>query len=172
MIAMMKKLSSFLLVFLGIATMIMAQDAAEQTYSDEDLTKYATVMKWAKDQQSTLSTRVSDSLTIWIGEYEGFTASLYNSFSKAASVDDVEASAELKEAYQAIAARLDAKTEKLKAEFKETYVTKIKEDIGAGLYNNLKKALKADADLNARYEAILDSLDNEESEEDTSTSDS
>ena len=172
MIELMKKLSSFLLVFVGIATMIMAQDATEETYSDEDLTKYATVMKWAKEQQGSLSSRVSDSLTIWIGEYEGFTASLYNSFSKAASIDEVEATDELKEAYKAIAARLDAKTETLKAEFKETYVTKIKEDIGAGLYNNLKKALKADADLKARYDSIMDSLDSEEESTEETSSDS
>jgi uncharacterized protein YicC (UPF0701 family) len=47
--------------------------------------------------------------------------------------------------------------------FKEAYTTKIKdkEQLGAGLYNKITKALKVDDDLKARYGAILESIQNE-----------
>lgn len=170
----MMKLRFVFLFALVFPCALFAQDVEENTFTDEDLTKYATVMKWAQDQTSSLSARVSDSLTIWIEEYDGFTASVYNQLSKAENLNEVnDVSPELKEAFQQIQTRLEAKKELLTSSFKEIYVTKIKEEIGAGLYNNLKKALKSDDSVKERYDAILASLEGtEEAESDRETTES
>jgi hypothetical protein len=55
---------------------------------------------------------------------------------------------------------IQEKIDNKKADFKATYTSKIKEDIGAGLYNRLKKALKADIGLKTRYTTILEGLSN------------
>ncbi len=148
---MMKKLV-FSICVLFVGTSVFAQD-----FSEEDLTKYATVMKWAEDQKADLSTTVKDSVKIWLDESGVLTASLYNELSKASksgTVEEVEASEEEVSVFTEIQGRIDEK----KAVFKETYTTKIKEDIGAGLYNNLRKALKSDEELKARYDEVYNGL--------------
>ena len=44
------------------------------------------------------------------------------------------------------------------ASFTDVYKGKIKDEIGAGLYNSLRKDLKKDADLKVRYMAIFERL--------------
>ena len=45
-----------------------------------------------------------------------------------------------------------------KADFKEVFVGKIKEEITVSLYNDLSKALKKDEELKTRYQTIFDEL--------------
>jgi len=49
-------------------------------------------------------------------------------------------------------------------DFKAAYPTIIKEELGAGVYNKVKKALKSDADMKTRYEEIAASLQTENSD--------
>jgi hypothetical protein len=163
----MKRLNLIVLLGLMLPFGVWAQDEAESTFTDEELTSYATVMKWAEDQKAILSSVVTDSIKVWM-EGSELTAGLYNELSKAlksGTIEAVEASENAKATFQEISMKIDDK----KAVFKETYTTKIKEDIGAGLYNKLKKALKSDADLKTRYDAILAALgsSSEESEADS-----
>lgn len=148
----MKRLIAMLVTLVAVV-MVQAQD-----FSDEDLTKYATVMKWAEEQKAELGSTVRDSVSIWLDESGVLTPSLYNDLSKAKKKDalaEVEATDEELSVFNSIQERIDQKTTK----FKETYTTKIKEDIGAGLYNDLRKALKSDTDLKARYQGVFDGLD-------------
>ncbi len=47
--------------------------------------------------------------------------------------------------------------------FKTTYKSKIKEEIGNGLYNKIKKAIKSDADVKTKYQVIYDGILEEQS---------
>ena len=126
----------------------------EQSFSDEDLTKYATVMAWAEGETLMLQNLVKDSITTWLDNSESLDISTYNELSKASDLSAVEADPAAVEAFKSIQQRIEDK----KANFKEVYVGKIKSDIGVGLYNNLKKALKSDEEVKSRYEAIYEEI--------------
>lgn len=145
----MKKTLLMVLMLAGIFA-VKAQE--EKAYTDEELETYATVMVWAETEKANLSNLVRDSVEVWL-EDEELTNTKYNELSKAdkaGKLEEVEATEEELATYQDIKSRIEGKTEK----FKEEYVSKIKEDIGAGLYNRLRKDLKSDEDVVARYEAI------------------
>lgn len=157
----MRKGLLMILLLVGVIS-VKAQD--DESFTDEDLTKYATVMVWAETETESLKNIVRDSVEIWLEETPLENAK-YNELSKADDPSSVESTEEELEAFNAIQQRIDAK----KSTFKEVYVTKIKEDIGAGLYNRLKKALKSDEEVKSRYEAIFADLKevSSESSEDT-----
>ena len=159
----MKRLGYVSIMALIMPIGLFAQEAEENTFTDEELTSYATVMKWAKSEQKSLSSLVKDSVKIWLDGSE-LTASLYNEMSKSkkkGTLAEVEANEAQVAKFEEISSKIDTK----KAAFTDTYKTKIKEDIGAGLYNRLKKALKADAALKERYEAVLQGLPDESDDE-------
>ncbi|MFT5569860.1 MAG: hypothetical protein ACI8QD_000216 [Cyclobacteriaceae bacterium] len=147
-----------------------AQDA-ETTFSDEELTKYAAVMKWAEVESSALSSVVRDSVSVWL-DGSSLSASQYNILNKASkkgTISEVESTEEELSTFSEIKAKIDERT----LSFTDTYKSKIKEDIGAGLYNSLRKAMKADEAVKSRYEVILASLTEEptiDSEDDMSDS--
>ncbi len=142
----------------GSLVLVFSASAQEETtFSDDDLKKYAAVMVWAEQAQDELGNVVRDSVGIWLDESGVLDASGYNELSKASksgSLDGTEASEEEVAVFEAIQARIEEK----KDIFKETYTTKIKEDIGAGLYNDLRKALKSDDEVKDRYTVILEAL--------------
>lgn len=150
---MMRKTLLMVLLFAGVFT-VKAQD--EEAITDDQLKTYAEVMVWAENEKEALSTVVSDSVAIWL-EGTGLSPSKYMELSKADKKDDLESAdaspAEFDE-YAKIQDRIDTKAEK----FKETYVSKIKDDIGAGLYNKIKGALKADAEVKSRYDDIYSAV--------------
>lgn len=145
-----------ILIMLMVMAGVVAK-AQDEVFTDEDLTKYATVMVWAETERSALSSVVSDSVAIWLEQTE-LTNAQYNTLSKAekeGTLADVEATEAELTIFNEIKARIDGKTET----FKDTYITKIKEDIGAGLYNKLKTALKTNKEVESRYDAIYASLE-------------
>lgn len=71
-----------------------------------------------------------------------------------AKLAEAEVTPEQQAAYDSIMVQVD----QLKATFKDAYTSAIKDDLGAGLYNNIKKALKSDAELKSAYNDILASL--------------
>lgn len=148
-------------IFFGLTLFVYGQE--ETTFSDEDLSKYAKVMIWADIEKSNLQTLVKDSVGIWLEEEGTLTKGQYNTLSKAPNLDEADASEEEKASFTAIKERIDGK----KSEFKETYTSKIKGDIGAGLYNKLRKALKSDEEVKTRYEAIVAELKTMESADDS-----
>lgn len=150
------KMRKFLVMIMLVVGALSLRAQDETTFTDEELKTYASVMVWAEQEKAALSSIVSDSVAIWLEESPLDNAK-YNELSKADKKDDlasVEATPEQVTAYQEVRARIEQKT----ADFKETYVGKIKGDIGAGLYNKLKAALKKDEEVKARYQAIYDEL--------------
>lgn len=146
---------TFLLVFL--LTGIFGVKAQEETFTEEELTKYATVMVWAEEEKANLGSIVSDSVSIWIEETPLETGK-YIELSKADKNGEL-ATAEATEEELAVYNEVQEKIEGKKTKFVEVYKTKIKEDIGAGLYNKLRKALKSDAELKARYDEVYASIE-------------
>lgn len=152
------KLVGMCAMILAIGTSVFSQE----NFSDEDLTSYATVMKWAKEEQAQMSETVSQA----INENENLPGSVYQELKKAMKAGDVN-STDASEEEVAEFLKVQELTDSLTSNFKTVYTDKIKSDIGAGLYNDLRKALKSDADLKARYEEILTSLAEEETQEGT-----
>ncbi|MEO9475624.1 MAG: hypothetical protein ABJG41_08815 [Cyclobacteriaceae bacterium] len=154
-------MKKFLVGMFFSLSLVGAKAQDDVTFTDEELTTYATVMVWAEQEKKNLGSLVSDSVAIWI-ENTPLTSGKYMDLSRAdkkGDLESVEASEEELTVFNEVQTKIDDK----KAAFKETYVGKIKEDIGAGLYNKLKKALKNDADLKARYDAVYDGIVNMDS---------
>ena len=147
----MKKVLVLAFLMIG-AGAIKAQD--EVSFSDEELTKYATVMVWAEVEKGNM-TEVYNG---WINSDETLEAARFVKIKKAkgdsVELQAIEAQPEEVAAFEKIQMNYDSMT----SSFKEVYVGKIKGDIGAGLYNKVKKALKSDADTKTRYQAIYDGL--------------
>ncbi len=143
------------LILVGVLTLMAfcakAQD--EATFSDEELGVYASVMVWAELEK----VKMGDSVEVWVKSNDMLSASMYNDLSKAdkaGNIESVSASADELAVYNQIKTDIEAQKES----FKEVYIGKIKEEIGAGLYNSLKKALRSDEELKTRYEVIYNDL--------------
>lgn len=160
----MKKVLLMMCLFAGFG-MVSAQD--EASFTDEDLTKYATVMVWAKVEKGNM-TEVYNS---WINSNETLEAARFvkikNAKGDSVQLQEIEVTNDELAAFEQIQVGYDSMT----ASFKEIYVGKIKSDIGAGLYNQLKKALKSDDDVKARYTAIYDGLLEEQTSEEGESED-
>ncbi|WP_420315771.1 hypothetical protein [Ekhidna sp.] len=160
----MKKILFLMFLVVGIGT-ISAQDEVE--FSEEDYTKYATVMLWAEMEKERMTGVYND----WINNDEALAAARFVEIKSAkgdsVKLQEIEVTTEELTAFETIQVNYDSMT----ASFKEVYIGKIKEDIGAGLYNKLKKALKADANIKTQYKAVYDALKEESAatEEDEET---
>ena len=89
----MKRVGLIGIMALVLPLGIYAQDATENMFTDDELTKYATVMKWAEDEKGVLSSVVKDSVAIWMKGSE-LTISQYNVLkkaNKAGALEEVEA---------------------------------------------------------------------------------
>lgn len=154
------------LLLLALVGGVFTLRAQGDQISDEDLTNYAKVMVWAENEKDALGSIVSDSVTIWL-ENSILTPGRYMEFSKAekqGALQSVDATQQEFDEYARIQARIDQKAEK----FKATYVDRIKNDIGAGPYNQIKSALKSDTEVKSRYDAIYNKVKEESgSDEDT-----
>lgn len=143
-----------------LITIGTVESIAQETLTDEELTKYATVMNWANMQK----TQMGKDLSAAVKADESLSGTAFNKIRKAFKGGDVNSSdatqAEV-DAFMVIQNNTDNRT----AEFKVVYVEKIGSDIGNGLYNRIKKALKTDDDVKARYQAIYDGLQAQEEEE-------
>jgi len=156
---MKRKLMSLLLViFVGLSLNVQAQDEAPLT--DEELKKYAMVMDFADQEKQ----KLKESYNAMIQEQELMTGGKRFKELKAAGGDEaklseISATPEEIEVFNTIET---ANNENI-ATFKEAYTAKIKdkEQLGAGLYNRISKALKADEELKTRYTAILESVKSE-----------
>ncbi|MEP0987437.1 hypothetical protein [Ekhidna sp.] len=147
----MKKVLLIVCLIAGFGK-INAQD--EATFSDEDLTKYATVMAWAEMEKG----RMTEVYNGWINNDETLEATRFVEIKSAKGdslkLQEIAITDDEMVAFKKIQVNYDSMT----ASFKEDYIGKIKEDIGAGLYNSLKKALKSDADVKTRYQVVYDAI--------------
>ncbi len=143
---------------------VNAQETAE--ISDEELTRYAEAM----DSLDRLQGIVSQTIKDMVSTTEDIAPSRYNNLYKI-SKDSVKlAEAEATEIEVMFLQKVDAYKDSMTASIKSTFSSLAKDYVGDGgrVYNKIRKALKSDAEVKARYEAILEQLKNS-SEEDNST---
>ncbi|SMD31846.1 hypothetical protein SAMN04488029_0184 [Reichenbachiella faecimaris] len=152
------KLKNSLLVFglliacLAICPKTMAQDTE---ITSEELTQYAQVTAKIDSLKADMKAKISES----VKSNELMDGGrLYNKLNKAkgdeAKMAEIGATEEQLAAYAEIQAGIEA----FKAEFKEQYTTVVKDEIGTGTFNKVKKALKADESVKAQYDDIVASL--------------
>ncbi len=142
----------FLITVLCLITIpSFSQDAI---VSDEELTKYATVM----DSVAEMSAAVQAALSDMVKESGVMSGTRYNELSKIAS--DEAKLAEAKATPEEIAF-LNEVAEKKKTEtlkINQAFQSLVKENLGGATYNKVKKALAADAALKAKYDSLIEEL--------------
>ncbi|MEP1033134.1 hypothetical protein [Ekhidna sp.] len=156
-----------LLIVCFIAGFGMAMAQEETTFTDEDLTKYATVMVWAGIEKG----KMTEIYNGWIRDNEILDAIRYREIKQAEddSVKLQEIAVTLIEldAYNRIKMQHDS----IMSSFISVLKAEIKETIGKGLYKELKKVLKSDVDVKARYKVIYDGLMDEQGLDEDETED-
>lgn len=146
----MKKIVLLLLV--GISFIGSAQEVKE--YTEDELRSYAGVMVWA-DQQKSIMTDIYNE---WINNDELLEAAKFVKI-RDAKGDTIKLQ-ELGATDNEVLAfnKIQASYDSMIASFTSVYKDKIKDEIGAGLYNSLRKDLKKDAKLKSNYEALFEQL--------------
>ncbi|MCV9386089.1 DUF4168 domain-containing protein [Reichenbachiella ulvae] len=158
----MKRVLTTVLLFVAVFTA-----KAQDEISKEDLTKYAKVMLAIDSLKAGVQDQTNDLVKNDPLMDGGRT---FNAIKTAngdeAKLAEAEITPEELAAYDSILVKID----ELKANFKEAYTSAIKDDLGAGLYNDIRKALKSDADLKTAYDEIVASLKEETVSEEESES--
>jgi hypothetical protein len=153
----------FLSTVLCLITILsFAQDA---TVSEEELTKYATVMDSINEMtivvQATLSDMVKDS--------EVMNSTRYNEISQI--IDDkakLDATAATPEEIAFV--NEVAKTKKEETlKINQAFQSLAKDYLGAATYNKVKKALSADPELKKQYDALLAEMEKDNQVEEAAT---
>ncbi|UXX78634.1 hypothetical protein N7E81_14830 [Reichenbachiella carrageenanivorans] len=152
------KLKNSLLVFgmlvacLAICPKTMAQDGE---VTSEELTLYAQVTAKIDTLKSNMKAQISEA----VKSNELMDGGrMYNELNKAKGDETKIAESGATEEQIAAYAQIQKSIEAFKAEFKEQYTGVVKDEIGAGTYNKVKKALKADAAVKAQYDEIVASM--------------
>jgi hypothetical protein len=129
---------------------LIAQDVE---ITDEELTIYATGMNKVDSIKSVVSAQYVQMI-----KDEVVLKGRFNKMKKAigddAKLDEIEATPEEIAAYN----KIQESYTTMKSDLNATSTEIIKGDIGANIYNKVKKALKTDAELKTKYESIVDSL--------------
>lgn len=137
-------------------------NAQDSEVSDDELMLYATVMNKIDSMKNDMQTKYND----MIKNEEAMDGGRRFKELKSAKGDEGKlAEINATEEEIAIFDSIQEGYEKLLSDFKTAYPALIKDELGAGLYNKVQKALKADADLKTKYNELLESLKPEESEE-------
>ncbi|MFY0652223.1 MAG: hypothetical protein JXQ96_09330 [Cyclobacteriaceae bacterium] len=145
------------LMIIGVLVAIFVSQhssvAQEVEITDEELTTYAAGM----NKIDSIKTDMSEKYKQMIKD-EAALKGRFNDMKKAYGNDDKLAEINATDEEIAAYEKIQVTYEEMKANLKETSVEIIKGDIGAGIYNKVKKALKTDTELKAKYEEILKSL--------------
>ena len=154
-----------LIIILAVQFNVVAQ---EDEITDEDLTSYATLLLKVDSMKAATKTKFSE----MVKSHELMDGGKrYNEIKKAkgdeAKLAEINATGEEIAAYdELVAFNTDAA-----ASIKAVFSAEVKDGIGAKKYNAIKRKLKADADVKAKYDEIFASLkekqEGENIEEDT-----
>ena len=151
----MKKITIILGVFVAILATNFNLSAQDAEISDDNLKLYATVMAKIDVLKSDMKTAVNDMVK---GEELMTGGRRYKELKGAkgdeAKYAEIGATEEELAAFNTIMENIG----NLKAEFKTSTSTLVKEELGASVYNKVKRALKTDADMKTRYEVIVSAL--------------
>lgn len=143
--------SKVLVLFFIACTMGKVATAQDDAITDDDLNRYAVAMDSIENMKASLI----ETITEMVKGNEEVSASRYNDLSKI--IDDSTKLAETEateveiEFVKAVAAKKEEETAKINAAFQSLAI----DYIGAKTYNAVKKALKEDEEIKAKYEALL-----------------
>ena len=161
-----------LIVFSFIFSLSFAANAQDEEIeiTDEDLKKYAVTM----DSLETMKGNVKNVMAEMVKGNENITNSRFNELKNAISDSVKLAELEATEEEITFTQSVIDKKDELAGLIKPTLSDMVKNYIGSvKMYNAIKKGLKADEELKARYDAIMEELvASKESEEDGDMSDS
>jgi len=134
-----------------MSSMAIAQDDA---ITDEDLKKYAVAM----DSIENMKGHLIETITEMVKGNEEVTASRYNELSKIIDDETKLAEAEATEVEIAFVKSVAAKKVEETAKINEAFQSLAVDYIGAKTYNAVKKALKEDEEIIAKYKALTEEL--------------
>ena len=152
------KLKNSLLVFglliacLTICPKTIAQDTDVTT---EELTQYAQVTAKIDSLKADMKAKISEAVK---SNEQMDGGKMYNQLNKAKGDEAKIAETGATEEQLAAYAQIQEEIKTYKATFKEQYTAVVKDEIGAGTYNKVKKALKADAEIKSQYDEIVASM--------------
>lgn len=135
-----------------LSTGALAQQPS--TVTDEELTKYATVM----DSVNAMSATARNTLADMIKENGKITAARYNELSKFA--DDEAKLVEAKATPEEISfiKEVAAKKQEETTRINETYQSMAKEYVTVPVFNKVKKALETEPELKMKYDSLISEL--------------
>lgn len=147
-----------LFLFLTVWMMSTVAKAQDEGITDEDLNKYAVAMDSIENMKATFIETISE----MVKSNENVSAARYNDLSKIiddeAKLQEAEATPEEIEFVKSVAAKKEEETAKIN----ETFQSLAKDYIGAKTYNAVKKALKEDAEIKAKYDSLMEELNKED----------
>ncbi|HMP99904.1 MAG TPA: hypothetical protein PKC24_09000 [Cyclobacteriaceae bacterium] len=157
---MMNRLLKFLVLVPFLIALNFSVFAQEEEVTEEELKNYAIAMDSIENMKAALIETISE----LVRNNEVISGNRYNELSKIINDESKLAAAEAKPdeiaAVKEIIAKRDEETQKIN----ETFQSLAREFIGAKSYNKVRKALQTDADVKAKYEAILASLNSDDEE--------
>ncbi|MEQ8361764.1 MAG: hypothetical protein RH948_02790 [Cyclobacteriaceae bacterium] len=135
-----------------MSSMAIAQD--EESITDEDLKKYAVAMDSIENMKGSLIATITE----MVKGNEEVTASRYNELSKLIDDEAKLAEAEATEIEIEFVKSVAAKKVEETAKINEAFQSLAVDYIGAKTYNAVKKALKEDEEIIAKYKALTEEL--------------
>lgn len=147
-----------------VAIVIVNSSAVAQDVeiTDEELKLYATVMNKIDSMKTDMKVKYNG----LIKSEESMKGGRRFSELKKANGDEAKL-VEIKATEEEIAIynKIQVEYAKMTSDFKAGYPILIKEELGAGVYNKVKKALKTNSELKAKYDTVVESLKPAEGEE-------
>lgn len=135
--------------------LVKVEISKSQEITDEELNKYAMATLAIDSLKSDMKAKTNDLVK---GNELMDKGRKFNAIKKAngdsVKLTELEITSEELQAYDSIQSDITG----MKVKFKEDYTKVVKSDIGASLYNKVKKGLKSDEALKQRYDVILKEL--------------
>ena len=160
-----KILKNGLLLFGVVVAMLIVNSPAvaqEDEITEDELMLYATVMNKIDSMKNDMKVKYNDLIKSEELMDEGRR---FNELKSAKGDETKLAEISATEEEIAVYDKIQVAYDEMVSDFKSVYPTLIKDELGASVYNKVKKGLKADPDLKTKYEEIVDSLKPEEGEE-------
>lgn len=143
------------IIIIGMACVAYGATAQQQqSVTDEELTKFATVM----DSVNEMSATARNTLANMIKENGKISIARYNELNEIgddqAKLAEAKATPEEINFVKEVAAMKEVET----ARINETFQTMAKEYVTAPVFNKVRKALETDAELKTRYDSLMTEL--------------
>tara|TARA_R110000868_G_scaffold371546_1_gene635254 strand:- start:157 stop:657 length:501 start_codon:yes stop_codon:yes gene_type:complete len=160
-----KILKNGLLLFGVVVAMLIVNSPAvaqEDEITEDELMLYATVMNKIDSMKNDMKVKYNDLIKSEELMDEGRR---FNELKSAKGDETKLAEISATEEEIAVYDKIQVAYDEMVSDFKSVYPTLIKDELGASVYNKVKKGLKANPELKTKYEEIVDSLKPEEGEE-------